>query len=504
MTNKRCITTKGLSALLATIFISSHAFSSSQIDSEFELLLPRQFQQTLIEKKWETLMNEEFQGNWQLPDQQITAQDVPVNIKNISLKIKTYLQKPSLGNQTVLQLSSKNLQAELYIGEVFVDHVVERTVGGITGRFRIQASCKDVTLSMSPGKGSFSMVVSPKVQNSSAGTEVQSVDLSWLPGSWTSQGIQCEGVEGFGDILKNEINNIANDSAKFVEPQKELIKHYVQDSLNKIQLDFSQPRQLVVSRPDINVVMNVDEYKDLGTDGASVHGKLNIVFTRTPDQATKILKLDPTTSISKSTEANLRLPKDFVKEVLSRAYSANSWLHQVTSDKIPGFSTVMNSRFIQFFIWPALMSFSKSTKFLFDVYSNKDVNISGSGTQYQMTSTLYSRMQAPKNGSYVPFMNFTLPFSSKVQIKVENGKAQAYFANPTLGMTPQWASSYVSKYNPSKRFSTGTIRDKIISALWGKTVSVDIPKIPLTEGLSLNVKKIIAPTNQDITLQLQP
>lgn len=502
---KTMITTKGLSAALFTFFISSHGFCFSQINSEFELSLPRQFQQNIIDKKWETLMNKEFQGNWQFPDQEIVSQDVPVRLKQLSLKIKTNLQKPSLSDgQSLLELTSKNMQAELHMGEVSVDHIVEREVGGIIGRFRVQALCKDVVLNLTPGKGSFSVVIAPSLENTRAGTEVQAVNLSWLPGSWTSQGIQCSGVEGFADLIKQEINKIANDSKSFVEPQKELLKKYVQDYLKDIQIDFSKPRQLIVARPDLSILMKVNEYKDLGNDGAKIKGVLEIQFQKSADAGLKVLTLDPKTEDVKTDQARLRLPQSFVKEVMRRAYSANSWLHQVTSDKLPGFSTLMNSRFSQWWVWPELMNFSKSAKFRFDVYSNKDVDIQGSGLEYKMKSTLLAKMNAPKSGNYVPFMNFSIPLNSTVRLKVENGKAQATFVDPIMGLTPQWDSSYLNKYGANRKFSSGTIRDRIVGSLWGRTVSVAVPSIPLSDDLSLKIKKVLAPANQDIVLQLSP
>jgi|GEM_PF-1638619 len=505
MKKTSCVRTKGLSAALVTFFISSHAFSISQINSDFELVLPRQFQQNLIEKKWETLVNKEFEGNWQFPDQQVLSQDVPVQIKGISLKIKTQLQKPALTEgKTVLDLTSKNLRAELNIAEVSVDHIVEREVGGIIGRFRIQAHCRNVVLNLAPGKGSFSVQVAPSIESSQAGTEVQSVDLSWQPGSWTARAIQCDGVQGFADIIKTEISKITNDSSSFVTPKKELLKQYVQNYLKNVQIDFSQARELIVSRPDIRILMRADEYKDLGDAGARLKGTLQIQFTALKDEPEQTLKLSANDSVTTGTQAQLRLPKDFIREVMKRAYAGNSWLHEVSSSRIPGFSTLMNSRFYQFFIWPELMRFSKSTQFRFQVYSNKDVDIQGEGLQYQVKAQILSKMQAPKSGSYVPFMNFTVPFSSKVQIKVSNGQAQAYFANPSMSLSPQWDSSYVNRYHPYRSFSSGTIRDKIISALWGKTVSVAIPQIPLTEGLALKVNKLSTTTGQELLLQLSP
>ncbi|WII71022.1 hypothetical protein QJS83_11170 [Bdellovibrio sp. 22V] len=450
-------------------------------------------------------MNKEFQGNWQFPDQEILSQDVPVKLKNISLQMKTFLHKPALGNgQSVLELASKNLNAEIHMGEVSVDHVVERVVGGIIGRFRVHALCKDVVLTLSPGKGSFAMVVAPQLGSTQAGMAVQSVHLAWEPGSWTTPEIKCEGVEGFDDLLRQEITKIANDSQRFVEPQKELIKKYIQDSLKEFKFDFGGAKQLVAMRPDVRILMKIDNYQDTGEAGALVKGHLEIEFTQSKTEEVKILTLDATKAMPVSSEAQLRLPKEFAKEVLRMAYGANSWIHQVYSNKLPGFSALTGSRFAQFFVWPELMNYSKSAKFLFDVYSNKDVDIQGAGTNYQVKATFLSKMQAPRSGKYVPFMNFTLPFSSKVQIKVDGGKAQAYFANPSLGMTPQWDASYVKKYGPNRRFSTSKIRDKIVSGLWGKRVTVQLPQIPIAEDLSLSVKKLIAPADQDMLLQLAP
>ncbi|KHD88903.1 MAG: hypothetical protein OM95_06490 [Bdellovibrio sp. ArHS] len=475
------------------------------MNSEFQLALPRQFQENLIAKKWETLVNQEFQGNWQFPDQEIAAQDVPVKIKNISLKVLTHLEKPALQpQQTSLLLMSKDLKAQLVIGEVSVDHIVERVVGGIVGRFRVQASCKNVSLIMKPGQGSMSLALRPSVGANTASAVVQEVRVAWAPGSWNSEGIHCEGVEGFADLLKTEIDKMANDSESFIQPKKDLIKKYVESYLQDLKLDFSSPRQLIVSRPDIRVLMKVDQYTDQGEAGALVQGHLQIEFLKSPDEEVTNLTLSPGSMVGGGAEAQILLPKDFVKQVLAKAYSANAWLHQITSDKLPGFSSLMNSRFLQFFVWPALRDYAKSTKFLFEVYSNKDMEIQGAGLQYQVKANMYSRMRAPRSGAYVPFVNWSVPLNSKINLQIANGKASATFINPTLGLTPYYDASYVAKYSPNRRILYGTIRDKVLAGIWGKTLSFEIPQLPLMEGVSLKVKKVLAPANQDLILQLAP
>ncbi|UXR63545.1 hypothetical protein EZJ49_10705 [Bdellovibrio bacteriovorus] len=451
-------------------------------------------------------MTEKFEANWQFPDQRLVSQEIPVDIKGLSLQMKTQLQKPSLGSaESTLELTSRDLAAQLHIAEVSVDHVIEKNVGGIIGRFRVQAVCKDIVLNLGKNQGQFKVVVTPQVSGAQAATTVNAVDLSWNPGGWDyNSEFLCTGAEGFDSILRAEVEKIINDSASFIEPQHDLLKKYVQDYLKNVTLDFSAPRKLVLARPDIDVVMKVQDFTDFGEEGLRAKGVFEITFARIQDSSRTVLKLDGDSEVKSADMASLRLPKDFIKVILSEAYRANTWLHQVNSSQLPGFSTVMNSRFVQFFVWPALMSFSKSAKFIFDVYSNKDVSISGQGLQYQVKSQMYARMQAPKSGAYVPFMNFSLPFSSKIDVKVSQGKAQAKFVNPTLGMSASFDSGYVARYSPSRRFSTSTIRDKIVGGLWGQTISMSIPKVPVAEGLSLQVKKLLTTKSADLVLQVAP
>lgn len=497
--------TRKLSVTLLTFFISVPAFSKSVIESEFELKLPRRFQQGLIDEKWKTLVNREFQGNWQFPDQRIVSQDIPVDIKGISVQVKSHLEKPALADgQTSVDLKSRNLQAELLIQEVSVDHMIERNVGGIIGRFRVQAHCKDIHMTLKPGQGALTLRLKPQVNSSQAGATVEDVDLFWNAGGWVMGQVNCEGVQGFDSLLLGEVHKILADSQAFVSPQKALLKKYVSDYLAGVSFDFSQSRKLVVARPDIAVMMVVREYLDQGPAGALVRGVFEISFDRVEDEHRQVLKLSENSADVSSGQATLRLPADFIKAVLSEAYRANTWIHRISSKKLPGFSSVMGSRFIQFFIWPELMKFSKSSTFMFDVYSNKDVGVSGRGAEYLVSSQMYARMEAPKADGWIPFMNFSLPFKSKVQIQVVKGVASARLVSPTLGMTAAYDPDYIKKYSPSRRFALSTIRERIADSLYGSKMDMKIPAIPVAEGMELNVEKLGFDAEGDLLLDLAP
>ena len=505
MTKKQI--TKSLFVFAAFMF-SQQAFSSATVESEFELVLPKQFQQNLIEEKWKTLINQKFQANWQFPDQTMQAQNgVQVQLSGISLAVASQMEKPDLGtSQTQLLLQSKSMSAQLTIGSISVDQWIEQTVSGITGRFHLQAQCSHVVLNMKAGAGNFSIALTPAVGASQATTDVQDVALSWQPDAWVAQSFSCSGAEGFSDIVNQQIIQISQDSASFVNPKKVLIISYIKQYLGGWTFDFSKARELVSSRADINMSMVVDSFDDSNPNLAIAKGRVIINFTRSSQSGTKTLSLatsEPTYS-STGTNALIRLPASFAKEVMTQAYSANSWVHQFYSTQVSGYSTIMNSRFVQFFVWPELMNYSKSSKFLFNVYSNKDPKITGSGLQYQVSMNLLSQMQAPQNNSYIPFMNFVVPFSSKVAIGVASSKANVTFTNTGLDLQYQWDPSYVSKYDPSQRFGSSTIQGKILSAISGQSFSFALPSIPLMEGVTLKINKASTLANSDLLLQLAP
>ncbi|MBO9665201.1 MAG: hypothetical protein J7501_00105 [Bdellovibrio sp.] len=477
------------------------------MDSEFELQLPRQFQQSLIEKKWNSLSTQEFQGNWKLSDQIIQTSQAPVNFKGITIAVKSNLKKPSLADsKALLQLSSQDLSAEIQIAEVSVDTIIEKEVGGMIGKFRIQAKCENVGLKLKSGQGKFGIILKPNVGSTAVGGEVQDVSLSWSPGSWEVGDFTCTGAEGFDVVLRDEVQKISNDSDSFVNPQKSTIKEQVAKYLSSYELDLSLPRQLVTARNDISMSMSIDSYtEDENTKAMVARGHIFVTFKNSKTGNAKVLTLSKTAVIlNQGAEAGLMVPGEFAKELLNEAYAADSWVHTLSSSQLPGFSTIMNSRFAQMFIWPELMDYSKSAKFRFDLYSNKDPQISGSGMSYNVKLNLISRMQAPKSSGYVNFMYFTMPFSTKLDLAVDNGVMSASFKNTALTLNYQWDPTYVKNYSPSQRFSASTIRDRVVGSISGKTNKFNLPTLPLAEGISLKVKSVKSLSNDDLLLRLNP
>lgn len=484
--------TKKLSVFIVLFLSVSNAFSASVVETEFELFLSKSFQSSAIHQKIQSLEKDEFHLNWPISDQVLAVDGVEVALRGIQAKISTKLEQPVGEIHSQVQISSKSLSASLTISQIFVDQVVEKTYGGITGRFRVQADCRNVQVDLKPGQGLFSVLAAPEISSQTGKVVIKDFMAQWGADSFQVSSLNCTGVEGFADLLAVELKKVAEAGDKFLVPYKDKILSEMNSALSEYSVNFGQKKELSVGRPDIRVWMEVLELKE-APGGSVLKGLLSVEFQRITADSQERLKLEEET-VSESPGAVLRLPKSFVQIMASKAFAANSWVEKLQSPQISGFASLMRSRFMQFFLWPDLMNFPKSSVFTFDVYSDQDLKISGGDNLvFGLASKLLVQMNAPKKSNYVPFMHFSAPFSANVKLNLSQGKLSAQILNPSLNLGSSWNKDYLSKYSPSTRFSSSTVRGAILSALTSEKMQMTVPLLPLSEGLNLQVKSLEAP-----------
>ncbi|MNT88634.1 hypothetical protein D3C72_2292230 [compost metagenome] len=101
-------------------------------------------------------------------------------------------------------------------------------------------------------------------------------------------------------------------------------------------------------------------------------------------------------------------------------------------------------------------------------------------------------------------MYFTIPLTSKVQMSVSKGILKTKLPNPSLSVSYSWDSDYVRKYNPSEKFASSTIRDKVQDGLWGETLTYTLPKVPLYGEVGLKIISIDVNSKSELNLRLTP
>ncbi|WP_413290729.1 hypothetical protein [Bdellovibrio sp. HCB337] len=464
--------------------------------------VPRSFQQNLIDRVWEALQRDLFHFEWNFDDQVYETPDVKVLLTGIHLELNSRLQKPAVdtgGDSVILQ--SRDLEATLTINSVSIDQWIEREIGGVIGRFRVQARCQGVSLRMLPGKALFEMRLSPVFEGGRVRARVDDISLTWAQDGWSVSALNCTGAAGFDDIIRAEILKQVADST-LVNKYKAAMIEYVQNYVSRQSFDFSHSKSLDNIRPDIHASIRITRFEGQ-QENALLRGVIRIVFDRSSE---KDVSLDLTgKSLGSISQTALRLPEQLVPVIAKRAFPAKSWSKRVSSREIPGFSTLMQSRLAQFFVWRELIRFSKSAEFLFDVTNAKALTLSGADLSYKVTNTLNAKMYAPRDGKYVPFMDFIIPVSSDLDVTLADGKLTAKFSNVEIDLKHRWDPTYIERYHPYRTFA----RDKILESVRdgirkGTQFSFELPEIPLSDSVQLKVEKVVPqPGSKDLIFYLQ-
>jgi hypothetical protein len=356
---------------------------------------------------------------------------------------------------------------------------------------------------MKSGEGTFKMTLSPIFEGSTLKTHLDDVTLSWTPNAWDLSVMQCTGAQGFEDIIREEVKKVLSDPAR-IEQQKASLMARIQEYLDTKTIDFSQPQTLVTARPDIQASMTIQDFVG-SKDAARVRGVLRVDFLKSKSGNNISLKLSSDTmNVPNSHNAFLKIPEEFVKDVFTEAYYPGSWVERVPSNKLPGFTSLMKSRFKQFFVWTELMNYPKKSIFIFDIYSDKEISIKGQNLKYNVSTELKSTMFAPKPGGYVNFMYFTVPMKSQVKMGIQNGQISAQFLNVSLSLHGQWDHDYLCNYMPTKHFSSDKIAETATQSLEGYKLNYALPAIPVTGKTSLQVQKVqMYPKSTDLLIYLK-
>jgi hypothetical protein len=497
------------------LLVSRASLGGSFIDSEFEMVLTKDFQQKIIDEKWKTLVSQEFSPHFSFPDQIFEMPDgIKIRFSGVSLNLKTFLQKPALTEtQDRLILASQNLEAQLNIAQISIDQSVTQTVGGITGTFKIQAQCNKIAMGLPEGRGHFSMSLKSLLQPTKLGVQAEDFNLTWDPGFWTTADFNCVGSRGFSDLIKTQIQKISNDARSFVEPRKGQILALLNSSLDKINQPLSLSQKWMKSRQDVNFSLRIDKINENQDQSEIIaKGHLLMEFEKSQSNEIKTLTLPSTISAqgnlsaqlpaAQSEQAILRLPEFFIKEVILQAYEAETWMHRLNSKGFSGFKSLMSSRFIQFFVWPELMSYPKSSQFLFDTYSNKNPEITGQGLSYKVKIDLLSQMLAPQSRNYVPFMNFSIPLNSKINLSIKEGKVGVVFKDSNLNLHYSWDSNYLKSNHASTKFNATLIKNNLQNSLTNRNFIFELPKVNVMEGVVLKIKKMETQPHSDLIIYL--
>jgi len=476
----------GIILILSTPTTASGAW---ELSSEFKLQLHIGLLDSLIKDFWSSLGRKQT-----IPLSNIQINDpIPISITGIRANIEYEFSEPQrIERSREWELKSNAISAELHIDNINATQIIEKDIGGIIVRIRLEAECHNIRLSLPQGLSYINTHLRTDINNGQIKISMPFFDANWNEGAWQVQSMTCTGAEGFDQVVANEalkklssLHNFNNEIETELSKQLALLsekssvlllaKRELTTDQEYLKISF-EPNEVIEGEEDS---IEVDGILKFTYPNISKNENISHFFSLTKNDL-ELIEKDPLKS------SRLLLPFHTIRGLIMGGYLSGKLNYSMRSYEIPAFQSLMQSRWKQFFAWPDLMRFRKNTTFLFQFlasgppsFENPKTGGAGEITGL-LTLPLSARMYAPQNSTYVPYAEFQSMLAGNTKLKLlKNGKVKFQINTDKLKINYRWSQKYLEKYEPSEYIAVGLMSDALKDSLNAEGLELTIPSIPI-------------------------
>lgn len=420
----------------------------------------------------------------------LEAQGIPVVVPSASVEMSLQL-KPVIADGDKTHWETQKLQLKINLAGFNIQKTVEQVVGGVRVIATLQAQCAPFTLTQVNAQAQMTWQWLTGDQGLQA--RLADLQLAWPASSWQVGSLSCQGPTGFADYVQSELQ------AQLAQPDRvtPILKTYLERVLNeKMAQSLAQWKQpQTVQYENQPVTFQFAQAQAVDSKGILLMALIRLGGA-SEVQSEKIIPL--------SADMNLfQQVKDQPTLVMSKASVEAIVRHRSLWPKLTfslnefsAFQRVLQSRFIQFFVWPDLWNYSKSANFKLTSQLNGTPNISFSKDNSAWVSApLYSWVTSQRDGRSWRYIELSSQVASWMNYSVSGGKLSLKFSEGKIKTTGGFGQDYVRAFNPNTYFPLSTIENSLNESRLEKTVSIDIPQIQIHENLRLRAKSLSRPSD---------
>jgi len=306
---------------------------------------------------------------------------------------------------------------------------------------------------------------------------------------------QCEGPQGIHQELRTAIETVSRDHAWMQDVLKEGVLEWVSGSMGKLQTELLKVRQVDV-KPGLAMSWQPEELSDVGQGVIRVAGQILVVKDGVGEYTQTLERSYDLPSLGLVKESGFVLPKDTLQALVNFMHKNGELGYRANSKDIDSFKGLMSSRFMQFFVWPDLMSFSKSTQFYFDVSSEKapvlsnGVMLKNGGIQYAVQAPLIVNQWAPTKDKYVPYVDFRSPLKGNLSAKINKGKFVLQLNPGQMNVTSGFRREFSLFRRVNTWIATSLLGSRVASYLQSKPFQFEVPEWEVGDGLELSMRDV--------------
>lgn len=382
----------------------------------------------------------------------------------------------------------------VHIGRFEIHDTVIRETGGARIIIHLDGACNGMQIRMPAGQWKVRGNLKWNWTDSGLQVAWQSFDFSSGSQAATVDLGQCEGPAGLHQALKDAIVQVSQDHAWMQDVLRDGVLDWVEGSLGDLQVELMKAREISL-RPELQLTWVPQEMQDAGNGLIRVGGQLVMSKkAKVASQETLERTFDAAT-LAAVNESGFVLPRETLPKIMDFLQRNNELGYRASSKQIDSFQSLMNSRFLQFFVWPDLMKFAKKTEFYFDVGAEKSPVLTNGrtvtgGVAYDIQAPLLVRQWAPTTTQYLPYVDFRAPMQGRLSAKIHNGELQIQLQPSALKVNSTFRSEFKTFRSVSSYIANSLLGSRVADYLNSKPVNLTIPAWTLGDGMSLSMKGV--------------
>jgi hypothetical protein len=363
---------------------------------------------------------------------------------------------PPVVNSSSVSVQITNAAIQVSIGQISVDQVITQNIGGITVNAHLQASCGPIQLSQASAQASSQFALTwtsgtPQIQ-------LTSLTLGWPTTPWIVGTFTCEGPNGFGDLLHQQIAASLVDPAVLQPYLSQMLGNYISTQLESTLTKIRQP--FPASTGNGTLPLQVGAFTPVAT------GVLADVSVGTPDPAHPLQPL-PVPSAQVLAALSTSQPEilggmDVINTVLNSDLSSRPTYTAVNLQTNSTFHSLMGNPLLQLLFWSDLWNYSSDSPFYAQIATPKNLAMTlGANGLLNTTFYLYVVMQSWRDQAWWNYVYVKGYTNAQVTLSVANGVLgyQTSIISPNEQIS--FGPDYIKKYGSSGSLPTSDINSAL-------------------------------------------
>ncbi|MFP5386324.1 MAG: hypothetical protein ACLGHN_09620 [Bacteriovoracia bacterium] len=355
--------------------------------------------------------------------------------------------------------ASHLLTSTIFVRQLTIDQVIVRVVNGNVFRVHITAACTPFAIHVNEMQTEAQLLY--KEDGNIWVPQLAAFDLQ-IP-EWELGNIQCSGIGGVGNEIREQLISVLSHPAMF----RNLLKEVMADQLN--QYFYSSWDSLIASTGNDLVISGMGHPTAKGvTIYAHLQGSKNISL-KTPDES---LLSTEVPQLVFSQEGFETLLKDKINETIPKNHNLQN---------VRAFSKLMSSRFMQYFVWPDLARFPTRTPFYFSTIPEQSQLIlrPASGNSYQAYFNTNASLTTIMGGSIIEYLQLGLGMQTNLNVKVSDGQLRLKTASANLTLAWSYGLLYQMIFRPKGQIATDIMLESMNSLFSNQSASHELPSIKI-------------------------